>query len=276
MIESSYFYQVASYLNIHPEELQFFFEKQDSLFVFANILGMLKHDIRTLAVKIASRIIIKIAKQLADTGYRSGRLKLVPGLIDGAEIELDRSFEKYTEQSERGILDNLMSYIRQREKKAFVLMLDHSYSMKGLKIILAAITAASIAQHFKSDYAILAFSNRISFIKTIDEGSGPEEVLKRLFDLELVGDTDVRLGLEAGLRHINKCDRKIGLILTDGAWNRGGDPLEMAARFDKLGVISFPPAEHEKIRRLALKGKGNFSFVEDEAGIARAILKCLN
>ena len=43
------------------------------------------------------------------------------------------------------------------EKKAFVMMLDCSYSMKN-KIILAAITAAAIAQHFKKDYAILAFN----------------------------------------------------------------------------------------------------------------------
>lgn len=267
---------MASYLNTYPEELYVFFEKQDSLIVFANILGMLKDDVRTLAVKIASRVIIKIAKQIADTGYRSGQLKLVPGFIDGAEIELDRSFEKYTEQLEQGIFGNIMSYIRQREKKALVLLLDHSYSMKGLKIILAAITAASIAQHFKSDYAILAFSNRVSFLKTMDETTDPEKVLKRLFALELYGDTDVRLGLEAGLRHVNKFERKMGLILTDGAWNRGGDPLEVAARFDKLGVIGFPPAEHEKIRCLALKGKGSYSFVENEVGITRAILKCLS
>ncbi len=276
LIECSYFYQVASYLNTFPEELQVFFKKRDSLTVFANIFGMLKHEVRTLAVKIATRIIINIAKQLADSGYRSGPLKLVPGFVDSAEIELDRSLEKYIEQSERGMLDSLMSHIRQREKKALILMLDRSYSMRGLKIILAAITAASIAQHFKNDYAVLAFSNRVSFLKMMDETVSPEEVLKRLFALELFGDTDVRLGLEAGLKHINKLERKKGLILTDGAWNRGGDPSELAARFDKLSVIGFPPAEHEIIRCLALKGKGNYSFVEDEVGITRAILKCLS
>ena len=276
MIHCSYFYRVASYLNAHPEELPLFFEKQDSLEVFANIFGMLKQDVRSLAVKIASRLIIKIAKQIADTGCRSGELKLVRGFIDGAEIELDRSFEKYMEEPECGILDNLMSYTRQREKRAFVMMFDHSYSMKGLKIILAAITAASIAQHFKTDYAVLAFSNRVSVLRAIDEPTGPEEVLERLFALELHGDTDIRLALEKGLTHINKFERKTGLILTDGAWNRGGDPLEAAVRFDRLSVIGFPPAKKTKIRHLALKGKGDFSFVEDETGIAGAILKCLN
>ncbi|MBC8440053.1 MAG: VWA domain-containing protein [Deltaproteobacteria bacterium] len=243
--------------------------------IFANVFTMLKENVRLLAVKIASRIIIKIAKQIADTGCHSGKLKLINGFSNCAEIELDRSLERYIEQPELGILDNLVSFVRQQEKSAFVMMFDHSYSMKGMKIILAAITAAAIAQHFKKDYGVLAFSNQVTVLKAIDEPTGPEEVLKRLFALELCGDTDTRLVLETGLNHLVKFEEKRGLLLTDGAWNRGGDPLEAAARFDQLGVIGFPPAKQEKIRQLALKGKGNFSFVENETEIACAILDCL-
>ncbi len=272
----SYSYRVARYLNANPEELDLFFEKQDSLEIFANVIGMLKENVRSLAIKIASRLIIKVAKQIADTGCRSGKLQLVNGFSDGAEIELDRSLEKYTEQPELGILDNLVSYIRQQETRAFVMMFDHSYSMKGMKIILAAITAAAIAQHFKKDYGVLAFSNKITVLKAIDEPTGPEEVLERLFALELSGDTDIRLVLETGLEHLHKFEEKRGLILTDGSWNRGGDPLEAAVRFDKLGVIGFPPAKREKIRLLAIQGEGDFSFVKDETEIASAILNCLN
>ena len=276
LINASHYFRVASYLNAHPEELELFFEKEDSLEVFANVFGMLKAEVRTLAVKIASRMIIKIARQIADTGYRSGRLKLVRGFADGAEIELDRSLENYTEEPERGILDNIVSYTRQRERKAFVVMLDHSYSMRGMKIILAAVTAAAIARHFKRDYAILAFNNRVTVLKGLNDNIGPERVLEKLFALELQGDTDVRLVLEEGLKQVADFERKTGLILTDGAWNQGGDPLVAAARFDKLGVIAFPPAKQDKVRQLAVKGKGEFSFVEDETGIAGAILKCLS
>ena len=82
--------------------------------------------------------------------------------------------------------------------------------------------------------------------------------------------------LEAGLKQLHGFERKAGLLLTDGAWNKGGDPLRPAACFNKLSVIGFPPAKDEKIRKLALKGKGDFSFVEDQTEIGRAILKCLN
>jgi hypothetical protein len=236
---------------------------------------MLKENVRILAVKIASRLIIKIAKQIADTGCRSGKLKLVNSFSEGAEIELDRSLERYIERPELGILENLVSFVRQQEKSSFVMMFDHSYSMKGIKIILAAITAAAIAQHFKNEYGILAFNNQVTVLKAINEPTGPEEVLQRLFALDLCGDTNTSLVLETGLNHLKEFDEKRGLLLTDGAWNKGGDPLEVAVHFDQLGVIGFPPAKHEKIRQLALKGKGNFSFVKDETEIACAILDCL-
>jgi hypothetical protein len=267
---------VARYLNTNPDELEHFFEKQDSLEVFANVFSMLKENVRLLAVKIASRLIIKIAKQISDTGCRSGKLKLVNGFSNSAEIELDRSLERYIEQPELGILDNLVSFVRQQEKSAFIMMFDHSYSMKGMKIILSAITAAAIAHRFKKDYGILAFSNQVTILKAIDESTGPEEVLERLFSLELCGDTDTRMVLEAGLNHLARFEEKRGLLLTDGAWNRGGDPLEVVALFDQLGVIGFPPAKRETIRQLAVKGNGSFSFVEDETQIACAILDCLN
>jgi hypothetical protein len=155
------------------------------------------------------------------------------------------------------------------------MMLDHSYSMKGFKVILAAITAAAIAQHFKQDYAVLAFSNKVSVLKGIRDTTGPEGVLQRLFALELKGDTDVRQVLAAALEQMDTFERKMGLILTDGAWNQGGDPLAMAPLFDQLSVIGFPPANQEKIRMLAVKGSGSFSFVENEKSIAGAILRCL-
>ena len=269
------YWRMASYFNRHPEKLDMFFEQPGSLEAFARMLGRLENDVAALAIKIASRLIIKIARQIADSGYRSGRLKLVKGCLDGAEIELDRSIEKHMDGPERGILENLVSYVRHSERQLFVMMLDFSYSMQS-KVILSAITAAAIAQHFKRDYAVLAFSNGISVLREMHEQVGPEKVLERLFALQSHGDTNIRLALEAGLKYVTRFERKTGLLLTDGDWNRGGDPFSAAVRYDKLSVIGFPPAENEKIRQLALQGKGSFSLVRDEREIAGAILRCLN
>ena len=270
-----HYWQMAEHYNSYPEELEVFFEQPGCLQAFARMSDRLRDDVAIQAVKIASRLIIAIARRIADAGYRHSKLKLIPGFRDGAEIELDYSLEKYMQAPDRGILDNLVSYIRHIEKKAVVMMLDFSYSMQS-NIILAAITAAAIAQHFKNDYAVLAFNSGVCILKDVAEPAGPEKVLERLFALQSCGDTNIRSVLEAGLQHVNKFERKSGLLLTDGDWNKGGDPFQAAVQFDKLSVIGFPFADYNKISRLAYQGNGNFSIVKDETEIAGAIMQCLN
>jgi hypothetical protein len=270
-----HYWQMAQHYNQHPDQLEAFFEQPGCLNAFARMVDRLQDDVADQAIGIASHLIVAIARQIADAGYRASSLKLVPGYHDNAEIELDHSLEKFAESPERGILENLVSYIRHIEKKAIVLMLDYSYSMQS-NVILAAIIAAAIAQHFKKNYAILAFNSGVCMLKEIDESAGPEKVLRRLFALKSCGDTNIRGVLEAGLRHVSKFERKAGLLLTDGDWNKGGDPFQAAVQFDKLSVIGFPFADYANIRQLALKGNGSFSIVKDETDIAGAIMQCLN
>lgn len=270
-----HFWQMAHHYNNHPEELDVFFEQPGCLQAFARMMSRLEDNVARRAIKLASRLIIAIAKQIADTGYRASKLKLIQGFRDGAEIELDQSLERQLQAPERGVLDNLVTYIRDVEKKAFVMMLDFSYSMQS-NIILAAITAAAVAQHFKKDYALLAFNCGVCILKETDEPAGPEKVLARLFALQSCGDTNIRSVLEAGLQHVSKFEHKTGLLLTDGDWNKGGNPLRAAVLFDRLSVIGFPFAGYEKIRQLALQGNGNFSIVRDETEIAGAIMRCLH
>lgn len=270
-----HYWQMAYHYNANPEELEQFFEQPGCLQAFARMIDRLQDEVAAQAVKIASRLIIAIAKQVADTGYRPSRLALIQGYLDGAEIELDHSLQKYAETPEKGIPGNLASYVRRAEKKAFVMMLDYSYSMKD-KLILAAITAAAIAQHFKKDCAILAFNSGVGVLKNVDEPAGPEKVLRRLFALTSYGETNIRMVLEAGLKHVCKFEQKVGLLLTDGDWNKGGDPLPAVTKFDRLSVIGFPFSNFDKIRQLSLHGKGTFSIVEEETEIVGAILKCLS
>jgi MoxR-like ATPase len=269
-----HYWKLAQHYNQHPDELETFFEQPGCLLAFARMLDRLQDEVADRAMDIATHLIMAIARQIADVGYRASSLKLVSGFLDNAEIELDQSLEKLTQSPELGILENLVSYVRQIEKKAIVLMLDYSYSMQS-NVILAGIIAAAIAQHFKKDYAVLAFNSGVCILKAIEESAGPEKVLRRLFALKSCGDTNIRGVLEAGLNLVRKFERKAGLLLTDGDYNKGGDPFQAAVQFDKLSVIGFPFADYETIRQLALKGNGNFSIVKDETEIAGAIMQCL-
>lgn len=268
-------YRIANFLNTHPETLTDFFTKRDSLEVFANIYGMLKPKVREKAVRLASRLIVKVARRIADTGYRSGTLRPMPGFQDGCDLAIGPTLERILEAPRRKMEKNLVTYGRVMEKHAFVLMFDHSYSMKGMKVVLSAITAAAIAHHFKQDFAVVAFSNNVTVLKGIEDNSGPDRLLERLFAVELYGDTNTQLALQCGLEQMARYETKKGLLLTDGAWNRGGNPLGVAPKFDQLSVIGFPPARSEDIEQLAIRGHGHFAFVEKETEISAAILKCL-
>ncbi len=70
------------------------------------MLPRLSDEVAEKAIRMAGRLIIKIARQISDTGYRAGRLELVSDFKDGADIELDRSVEQYVSQPEQGVLDS--------------------------------------------------------------------------------------------------------------------------------------------------------------------------
>ncbi|MBS4025916.1 MAG: VWA domain-containing protein [Clostridia bacterium] len=252
-----------------------FIKDEGGLKLLSDFLYQLKPEAKKLAIKYASKLIIKMAGQIADTGYRRGVLTTCTGMIEDGELDVELTIGNILENPTASILDNLVFQIRQQEKRSFVMMLDHSFSMKGFKIVLAAITTAAIALHFKRNYAVLAFSSKGKVIKATDQEVSPELILEKIFALELMGDTNIRDVLSQGLKQMNDHSRKIGLLLTDGHWNQGGNPLEVAGRYDKLSVICFPPAKPESIKALARQGKGKFFFVSDEMEIPKAIIHCL-
>lgn len=236
---------------------------------------MLKPDAKKIAVKIACQIILKIAAQIADTGLRTGPLKYRRTKNSSDDIEIDRTLEEYVEQSEGDISEHLVTSVRIPERRAFMLILDRSYSMRGVKIVRAAITAAAVAIRFQQDYGVLCFSSRVRTLKSIKSRLSPETLIERIFYLELQGETDIALALQEALNEMSGYPYKTGLLLTDGNWNRGQDPMQLAPYFDALHVICFPPARPQTCEQLAQAGKGTFAFVESEQGIVHALRKSL-
>lgn len=268
-------YRLAMYLNDNPHVLPRFFATQGALEAFATTLTMLKPRVKAQALRIAGRLIIKIASQVADSGFQSGPLSWSRKGDFSLDLDVERTIEAYMNDPSAGLPGNLVFPERRRERRVVILMLDHSYSMKGIKMLLAAICAASVAVHCRQDYGVIVFSKQGQVLKPLNSRQHPEVVLEKLFNLNLDGDTNLRSALELGLKELRGCEKKTGLLLTDGNWNTGGDPRELAALFDKLNIICFPPANPEKIKELALAGKGTFKFVAKESEIPGAITRCL-
>lgn len=262
------------YFNAKPDELAEFFEMEGSLFLFGQMLGMLKPAVRREAVRHASRLILRIGARIADTGYKATTIRDVKGDPCG-ELNLDRTIEAFLDEPLHQTAEQVVSTIRERQKRPFVLIVDHSYSMKGTKLLLMAITAATVALHQKENYAVVAFNSSASVLKRLGQAISPERLLDTIFSLDLNGETNIYQALQLALRQFNGSGEKAALLLTDGCWNRGGDPRPLAGQFDCLHVICFPPARPEAVEQIAWKGNGTFAFVRHETEVARAIVRCL-
>jgi hypothetical protein len=91
--------------------------------------------------------------------------------------------------------------------------------------------------------------------------------------------------LEKGLKELNKVrditKNKFGILISDGNYNRGDDPLEIAKTYPKLHVIGMPADNDadrgiDTCRDLAKAGNGKFYAVEDYKEIPRALINLLS
>ena len=141
--------------------------------------------------------------------------------------------------------------------------------------MLAALTVAAIAVYFKENYGVVAFSTEVETVKSVTERTHYEVLLDRVFDLPIEGLTNISGALSSGLAQLADFTKTFGLLLTDGGWTSGENPLVVASKFGKLNVIAFPPANPDKVRLIADAGHGTLEFVDDEDDITGAIVRSL-
>ena len=175
---------------------------------------------------------------------------------------------------------------RQRQKRKVVLILDTSGSMYGKLLLNAALTTSVLAYNMeKEDYAIVLFNSTAMLLKKIDQKKPVNDIIDEILDSEALGFTNIEIGLEKGLKELNKVREKtrhkFGILISDGNYNRGIDPLYLAKKFPKLHVIGIPAGNDadrgiDTCRRLAKAGKGKFYAVKDYKEIPRALINLLS
>lgn len=265
---------MAEAINLDPQMQQQFLDDEEFIKYFAKLNHLLRSRLRDKAFVLAKSLILKVASQLVGTGVRKGALHLRQGGFTD-EIDIDATLENLVTNPLADLEENLATWDRKREEIGFVMMFDHSYSMRGPKIVLAALCVAAIAIYFKKNYGVVAFSTDVETVKTITDKMHHEVLLDRVFDLPIEGLTNISGALSTGLGQLKSYNKRFGLLLTDGGWTTGEDPMAVASRFDRLNVIAFPPANPDKVRLIAEAGRGTFQFVENEEAITGAIVRAL-
>jgi Mg-chelatase subunit ChlD len=218
------------------------------------------------ARRIAARVILREAQARSGGVYGAGRRKLAPFSPDG-DLDIDASIEGLLRVRTGHPIDQheLMAQVWRRPDPAVCLVVDTSGSMSGSRLANAALAAAAIALRAGADYSVVAVCDRALIVK--DQGSlrPIDRVVDDLLGLRSYGWTDLALGLRAARAQLARSARnkRVAVLLTDGRWNRGADPLPGARALDVLHVLA-TAGRADTCRELAAAGRGR---VEDIAGV---------
>lgn len=145
----------------------------------------------------AAQLVLRKAGEMWDgQGQRANRALLSEPWwrLAGGELDLDGSLEGYVRTGGRPGPDDLRLLARAREARRYLILIDHSGSMVGRKLLLAAVLAGVLAQltaQGRGDYAVLAFDDHLSRLRGFGEERDVEAVIERILRLPEGRATDL-------------------------------------------------------------------------------------
>lgn len=239
--------------------------------------------------RLARQSIIKLSLKITSKGIRGQYKKTVPYYQIGMpEFNMDETIQHNPLKIYKKSLSyrDIYGIERKTQKRKVVLILDTSGSMYGRLLLNAALTTSVLAYNMeKEDFAIVLFNSTAMVMKKIDQKKPIISIIDDILDSEAVGFTNIYIGLEKGLKELNKVKEnrksRFGILITDGNYNRGNDPIILAKKYPKLHVIGMP-AENDAdrgidaCRDLAHAGRGKFYAVKDYKEIPRALIELLS
>ena len=239
--------------------------------------------------RLARQSILKLSLKITSKGIRGQYKKTVPYYQIGMpEFNIDETIQ----HNPLKIYNKSLSYRdiygieRKRQKRKVVLILDTSGSMYGRLLLNAALTTSVLAYNMeKEDFAIVLFNSTAMILKKINQKKQVIDIIDDILDSEAVGFTNIHIGLKKGLKELNKVKEnrknRFGILISDGNYNRGDDPIILAKEYPKLHVIGMP-AENDAdrgidtCREIAQAGRGKFYAVNNYKEIPRALIELLS
>lgn len=236
--------------------------------------------LRDLIRQMALKIVVRLARKNPTASTGRGKLRPVRYRFNSDDLDLDRTLEEiagkpYPEYDDFWVTE------RMRTRKTYAMLLDVSGSMRGEKLMHVALAAGSLARNISDDdYSVVLFWRDAAVVKAAGQEKPFTEVLDDILSAQARGLTNLRHGLEVGLRELERAStqEKEAIIFTDGMHNIGEDPLPLVAKYPKLHVIgtSLEEGRVRACQELAERGGGRSVFVEHMQDIPAAVSYCMS
>lgn len=231
-------------------------------------------QLRAQARRLAARVFVR-AGRLGATGTRGYR-RLAPqrGAGEG-DLDLDLSFEVAGGKPRH--VDDLVSRRWAAPPLALCLLVDHSGSMEGHAVGLAAMAAAAVvlARAERASISVVAFAKDALVLQNQGEERPAAALVDDLLSLRGKGRTDLALALRTASTQLNRghgLERRV-IVLSDCRPTAGADPLRALAGLDRVDVLgsSDDPESVQFGRALALRARGCYrsatNYVQLRAGL---------
>jgi Mg-chelatase subunit ChlD len=231
--------------------------------------------------EIARSTIIHSALRISGRGLRPETINQVPFSPGLDEFDLDATLESTFDKPEYITYTDIIGIERIARKKIGTIILDTSGSMTGPKLLTSALAAAVAAYHLRHDkYALIAFNTAASIIKPMDTSTTIDYIVDTILDTEPAGYTNITDGLKTAYTQYQRAKRRESwaILITDGIYNRGGNPEPHARKYHSLHVLQTPgthPQSEQTCQRIAQLGGGRHIRVEDHTAVPRALMQLL-
>jgi Mg-chelatase subunit ChlD len=238
-------------------------------------------EVAAMAHAIARRLSIRRRAREPRGERGSGRLVSMPYRYRSDDIDLDRTLEVLTE---RPVPEDTDIVVRERvrTRRAVVLIVDVSGSMRGEKTRMAAATVAALAADLSSNgdqLALVAFWSDAALLSPLTVPATASAMLDQLLRIPTRGLTNVGFGLTVAHAELvtSAARRRTAVLLTDAVHNAGPDPRTVARRFPELHVLLQVDGEHDAPlgADLARLGHGRMAPVRTHRDVAPALNRVL-
>lgn len=238
-------------------------------------------DVAVMAARIARRLAIRRRPREVRRERGAGAPASVPYRYRSDDIDLDRTIEVLTE---RPFPEDTDVVVRERmgSRRAVVLIVDVSGSMRGEKVRIAAATVAALAADLSGagdQLAVVAFWSDAALLKPLTAPSSTSVLLDQLLRIPARGLTDVGFGLQVARTELvrSAARHRTAILLSDAVHNAGPDPRLVARRFPELHVLLETDGEHDAPlgRDIARLGQGRCLPVASHRDVAPALNRIL-
>ncbi len=244
--------------------------------LYRQVRWKLNERSRELFKRLISKVVIRISSgdvRGFPTDSKEHSLPYSPGM----EFDLERTIERLVERCKRVEevgYDDVVPSTKSRKNRSVVIILDSSGSMTGKKILIAMIIAAMASHKLRGgNYGVVGFNSSAFVIKSPADRKDSVRVIEEILDLVPIGYTNISEGLRRGLELSYRLRNPRFLLITDGEYNVGEDPRNLAKRFEDLNVIYISGRRGTRglalCKSIAKLGGGNYFIVGDFREITR-------